>query len=192
MRSKPPKRSARRSSRLEVSAATPLFVAISTGIVAPGCTTHQCDPSCLALGGSPRPSCPVVGDGAVPGDVHMEDSKLVWESSTPDGPWLRFPGQGTYVITYPQPFACTPDVSFEIAADFNHPQRGWVIGSADLAQFSDASLTGITMNNPSCAEYGLRVVVKGIPALASSAGCRDVSVEDAGEAGGSPSDSSAE
>jgi hypothetical protein len=174
-----------------------LCVAIAiTAVVPIGCTTHQCDPSCLVLGGSNGPNCPVSDAGN--STSHVEGEQLVWESNAQDGPWLHFPGQRTYVITYPQPFACRPpEVSYQIATDVDHPQNGYVNGGAYLAQLSDASINGIVVTNPSCAggkltsesvEWGLRVVAKGVPG-SSAASCRDTS-GDAGD--GSPTDSSAE
>jgi len=162
MRSKLPKRSVRKR---PVAASTwrrnnlALCVALTTATTpVTGCTTHQCDQSCLVIGGSASPNCPVTDAGDPRG--YTDGGDLVWwQSSAQDEPWLDFPGQRTYVITYPQPFACPPMTSYQITADASHPQdAGWINGGADLAQFSYASATGITVFNPSCATYGLRIV----------------------------------
>ncbi|MDP9000952.1 MAG: hypothetical protein M3O46_12660 [Myxococcota bacterium] len=148
-----------------------------------GCTTHQCDKSCELLGSPPSTpidNCTVQGAS---GNVHMEGVDLTWESNSQDGKWLDFPGQRTYWITYPQPFACPPELSAQVAANENNPQNNWVTVGGSLVEYFDASATGIGVINPTCAKYGLRIVARGIPATARVAWCVDGGASPLAEAG---------
>jgi hypothetical protein len=128
-----------------------------------GCTTHQCDPSTVAL---PAPGqCPL---GTI---TRYQDGEILWQSSPSEGPWLDFRGQRTYVLTYPQPFASPPMITCYVSADVNNPPSGSVECGGLLAQFSTdagSDLTSVTVTNLSCAEYGLQVFARGVPASAPS------------------------
>lgn len=163
----------RRTGRIACGAAGAGVIAVAHWVVATpmaGCTTHQCDKSCTVLGGPPFPDC--VNQGPK-GDVHMEGAEQVWESSAPDGMWLDFPGQRTYRITYPQPFACPPELSAQVAADVNKPQNNWVSVGGSLVEYFDSTATGTGVINPACAAYGLRIVARGIPTSSPFPWCVD-------------------
>ena len=138
---------------------------------AAGCTTHQCDAS------GPYDFPPTDGGsngGVVPRVAPLgNDGQIQWESSPFDGPWLDFPGQRTYRILFTQPFASPPELTFYIAAAPDDAQANFVVGGANLAQFSELTAAGVNVFNPSCAEYGLRVVATGLAATAVDAGQDD-------------------
>ncbi len=139
-------------------------IAIWTTIAATGCNTHQCDPSTVVITQDTWDAGGVTALG--------EDGLVQWQSNPIDGPWLDFPGQRTYTVYFPQPFASPPEISIEIAADLSDAQSNFVVGPGNLAQLSAPTRQSITILNPSCAEYGLRVVATGLraPALPAEAG----------------------
>ena len=149
-----------------------------TTVAGTGCFNHVCDSSCMYLDEAGVPEggpegCQVVSGPA--GDVRMEGSTAVWESSPEDAPWLDFPPMRTFHITYPPGFAAYPDPpECQVAADAQNPRDNAVNCGGNLAQFVGPSPTGITVLNPNCAQgWGLRLVVRGTYAA-----------PDAGSAGG--------
>ena len=149
-----------------------------TTLPSTGCNTHQCDVSCVALGGSPPADCSAYGDGGTVGHTHVEQGDWVWESNAEDEPWLDLSAQRKYVVTYPEPFACPPDLSLtQIAADANDPQNGWVAAGSGIVQFEGnvpdetGLYRGVTVTNLTCARYGVRIVARGTPISSQPAWC---------------------
>jgi hypothetical protein len=163
-------------------------VAFSAATAAAGCTTHQCD----ASGPFDFPATDASADAAVvPRVTLLGDGQIRWESSPFDGPWLDFPGQRTYTIRFPLPFASPPEIAFYIAADAAAAQANFVVGGANLAQFSELTVTGVSVFNPSCADYGLRVVATGLAATAVDAAVVDGAAFDAAAVDGAAVDGAA-
>jgi hypothetical protein len=76
------------------------LAAAATVPAAGGCTTHQCDPSCVRIGAAPDPSC----TGSNPGNsvhAYRNGDEIVWETSdSVFDPWLDYPGQRTYELNW--------------------------------------------------------------------------------------------
>jgi hypothetical protein len=166
---------------------------------AAGCQNHNCDPAfvCIDPNGlrtfvDQAADCTPTtqGDTPIPGyttDVSVNGNVVTWATSAFDGPWLDYPGQRTYIINFPKGFAGYPLTSppqVQIAID--NPDAGephqFITGVAYLAEFSNDSPQQITVLNPSCAGYFLRVEFQAeIPSDAGSDG-DEFAVTDAGSA----------
>jgi hypothetical protein len=140
---------------------------------ATGCTTHQCDQSCIQFGefgGALNANCAAgnpdsAGNPRPIGAVSQKDGDLVWESSSMSGPWLDFPGGRTYIFFWPPAFAgLTP---YELHAYVSTSQNGadsqFVVDPGYVSTFSGANGLGVTVFNGACAEYFLRVEARASP-----------------------------
>ncbi|HXN34370.1 MAG TPA: hypothetical protein VN894_21055 [Polyangiaceae bacterium] len=148
---------------------------------ATGCYTHQCDPSSFVVTVGPASACEggVFCDGPDAGSLVIAepdgsgvmplgaDGQIRWQSTPFDGPWLEFPGQRTYTINFPQPFASPPEIALYLAADPADAEANFVVGGGNLAQLSALTSASVQVFNPSCARYGLRVVATGLAATAA-------------------------
>ena len=148
------------------AAAAILGLSVSAVPAATGCTTHQCDQSTIGFDGS----APGSSEELTPG------GELVWRSSPTAGPWLDFPGLRTYVLTFPYPFVCPPEVNAELAGDNMDAQAGYINGVASQAILSgyrdpDGLYRTITVTNPTCGEFGLLVIARGLPVGTPSPWC---------------------
>ena len=137
-----------------------------TTVAGVGCFNHVCDSSCVYLDEAGVPEGGPEGCQVVPGpagDVRMEGSTAVWESSPEDSAWLDFSPMRTLHITYPPGFAAYGDPpECQVAADAGNPQDNAVNCGGNLAQFLKQSATDLTVLNPNCAQgWGLRLVVRG-------------------------------
>jgi hypothetical protein len=143
-------------------------VTLALAVPATGCTTHQCDLSTVELGGGSAPL------GTV---TPLPDGEIKWESNPMEGPWLDFPGERTYVLHYAQAFATAPEPFCQVSSDLTNGQNNFVSCGGNLAIFMDATTTGVTVLNPTCAEVGLRVFVQGFPAASSTDAGDDTGLE---------------
>jgi hypothetical protein len=153
-----------------VGRAVVLALSVAAVAAGTGCTTHQCDPNTVVLGG---PEAGVI-DGSSLETIAGTDL-VVWRSSQDDGTWLDFPGQRTYVLIYSEPFACPPELHSFVAADLNDAQGNFVENGGSLVEYFGNVRNPVTqlydrigVFNPSCAEYGLLVTATGIPASSPS------------------------
>ena len=145
----------------------------SISLLASGCYTHNCDPSCVSNG--PLTQCP--GGGQPQSTMTLDsvttalpDGEIEWSSSPVAGPWLDFPGMRTYVLYFSQPFATAPNtLDCQIATDAKDPQgtqsdADTFVPCGSIAQFSQLTATSVVVKNPTCAGYGLRVFARDLPA----------------------------
>jgi hypothetical protein len=146
--------------------AAPVALAAATVSAGAACNTHQCDPSCQWLGGTPAPG-QGIGCGVDPspvGNVYENGNDLIWESGPVDGTWRDFRGQEAYTFLWPAPFAGHLPYSYESWVSTSptpqDPQNGGpqINASGQLAQYTSVSPWGLVVENASCAEYYLRVV----------------------------------
>jgi hypothetical protein len=128
------------------------------------CETHQCDTSTIAYGGADAGQPPGSSLQTTAGGL------MIWSSSPNEGPWLDFPGNRTFVFTYPQPFACAPPIPVpELAAHFDDPISSAIGEGAGLSPFmenvpDDAGLyRSIAITNSTCGDYGLNLIMIGTP-----------------------------
>ncbi len=124
---------------------------------ATGCSTHQCD-----------------GDSvdAPQGTTRVEGQNVVWESSPliPEGDaggWLDYRGLRTFVFHFPPPFAADTEITaiapyVSSTTDPDKPTNpNFVLAAGNLAEVTALSGTGMSLQNATCAEYFLRVEVRG-------------------------------
>lgn len=147
--------------------------AVASGAVfaLPSCYGRACDFS-------------VYNYGAEPGQGRMIDENT-WESTSFNSKWIFFPGNRTVFFDVPQlgrrvPFDVRPFVSgAEEPATTN-----FTAGSGNLAVISGIGENRVAVNNSSCSDYYLRVVIEvpPFPPMAD-AGVPDVIDGDAGDAG---------
>ncbi len=126
---------------------------------AAGCTTHLCDASTVELGATaPYGSVITMADGL----VEWETAPLGNPDGSADPPvtWLDLPGERTYLIHYPVTFAEVPEPQCDLAADRFSPDTN-LVGCGTQIQFSNPTTTGVTLLNPTCQEFGLRVYAVG-------------------------------
>ena len=146
-------------------------VACATAMpAATGCSTHQCDVSCVDFGWVPPPGGPFPPCTVNPqpfGDWWRNGDEVVWESGPPQGPWLDFPGNRFYHIAFPPDFPAAlagtfPDAWYawvSVEQDAQDPTGSNVLAAGELAEFTAVSPTGFTVLNNTCAEYSLRIEV---------------------------------
>jgi hypothetical protein len=134
-----------------------------------GCTTHQCDTTCVQYGGTPAAPCVAgatddQGNALTVGDVFRDGDDYVWESSPMTGPWLDYPGERTYVFYWPPPMqGIVPyDIQAYVATDADAQAGGvgWINATGGLAEMSQVNGVGVTILNATCAEYFVRVVAR--------------------------------
>jgi hypothetical protein len=148
-----------------------VLVAVALLSSTASCTTHQCDPTTIDLGGDGQPT---------PGWT-VADGELVWQSSPVFGPWLPFPGGRTYAVTLP-PLPSLPSNEWaDLEAALPSPYVALVQGTADaapanltpatgeLAQIANAAPLSFSVVNPTCAQYYLWVEVR-VPVIVASDG----------------------
>jgi hypothetical protein len=168
------------------------LVALAVAVAVPaagGCTTHQCDPTCVRIGAAPEPSCTESNPGTYV-HAYRNGDQIVWETSDSvfQG-WLDYPGQRTYELNwqstirsdFPDVDLCTLHVvrvDSYIATDDGGinfvPAAGQLVemtyplvvdDDAELPNADGAATAGEQANgqvnilNGTCAEYFLRVVV---------------------------------
>jgi hypothetical protein len=141
--------------------ATVLALAVTTPATE-GCYTHLCDQSNLTIGVAQDGG--VVGTGEV---VQRDDQTLTWESvpqvPTDGTTWTFYSGNETITFVY-GPDAGIPENATVLGV------WSWVAAQADaqvnftntsgqLAEYSNATATSVTVYNDACAQYYLRVVV---------------------------------
>jgi hypothetical protein len=173
---------ARRAGAIGASLAILAHFAVTAA--APACQTHNCDPDFVCIDSSGRMvavaavsdcTAATVGTTPIAGydtmDIYMSaqpggGSVTTWATSKDStGPWLDYPGQRTYIINYPASLS-TQDPFFELAyvsadnpTDAGTPHANFIAGSDYLAEFSTKP-GQLTVVNPTCAHYSLRVVVE--------------------------------
>ncbi|MDP9152397.1 MAG: hypothetical protein M3O36_20920 [Myxococcota bacterium] len=122
-----------------------------------GCTTHQCDSDTVV---------------APAGTVRVNGQDVLWESgplmpSGDGGAWLDFRGQRTFVFRFPPPFAADTEITglapyVSASMDPRDPTNpNFVLASGNLAEVTALTGTGISVRNATCAEYLLRLEVRG-------------------------------
>lgn len=138
-----------------------------------GCTTHECDTSCIWIG-APAPDGSTCASGTAPSASlhHRSGGELVWESSPMEGTWLDFPGAVSYTFILPAEMTTAlqngwtllaPTVWISTAA--NQIDGGGTAAPAagQLAEVNGMSVYGFVVTNGACAEYSIRVEVHVIP-----------------------------
>jgi hypothetical protein len=150
-------------------------LALAPVAATPACTTHQCDGSSVSI---------------TTGRMVDPDT---WESSAVDEPWLDYPGERLYFISYPYDVH-RPPVSSEAYVALGPTSNttsgeNWVEAAGNLAEFSYLSSAGFLVKNDTCARYYARFVVhfapaadSGVDAGTDSASSSDAPVEASGDA----------
>lgn len=141
-------RPAARAVRLAAGAAAGAVAAaaLAVGLTSGACTTHQCDFSFL--------------DHA---DGHMVGPDT-WESGPFDGEWLAYPGQRKVALTIPEAAGRTIlSVEPYVSVGSRPFLRGddYTVASGDLAKITWDGR--INLQNATCADFYLRVVVRYAP-----------------------------
>jgi len=137
-------------SSLFVAAACATFGAWAT----PGCTTHQCDTGYI-----------FIGEDA--GTVYQTSAtEIRWESAPFAGPWLEYPGNHTVVVKFPPALAAYRLVDVSAYVSLDPDPRSFTGAFGQLAEFSDASTTGLSVLNATCQNYFLRLEVRASPSEA--------------------------
>jgi hypothetical protein len=149
-----------------------IFGAFALASSALGCTTHQCDPTTVDIGGDEEPPAPWV----------RAEGELIWQSpSSVFGPWLPFPGAFTYAFALPPIPTLEPGESADVDLIDVTAEVADVQGAADAAPVNFTQITGelaqivnltpssFSVVNPTCAQYFLRVSVK-VPIVSAAEG----------------------
>ena len=122
-----------------------IAIAVAAAIAATGlaaCTTHNCDPSTTNF------------DGGVV--THLDTGTMVWSSSPLTGPWLAFPANVTIQVTLPAGLSLVEYPSFTVGTSANPGSDGGgtsTPASGQLAETTNLSNTGFTLQNASCSDY---------------------------------------
>jgi hypothetical protein len=147
-----------------------------------GCQTHDCDPEFICIDGSGSGIDCTAEGGVVAGQVATPiagyttsvtsiptlggGTELVWDTSSLDGPWLDYPGNQTYIINFPPGLAghlptAPPDplVSADNPGDAS-PHQNFIAGPAYLVEFTNVTPYQMTVHNPTCAHYSLRIEIR--------------------------------
>lgn len=144
---------------LGVSGVAALAAIAFFAVAATSCSTHQCDSDSVDIDGSS-------------GTVRVEGQSVVWESSplipaADAGGWLDYRGLRTFAFNFPPPFAADTEITdilpyISATTDPNNPTRpNFVLAAGNLAEITALSGTGMRLQNATCAEYFLRVEVRG-------------------------------
>jgi hypothetical protein len=147
-----------------------------------GCQTHECDPDFICIDGSGSGVDCTAEGGVLAGQTPIAISgyttsvttiatvgggaELVWDTSSLDGPWLDYPANQTYIINFPPGLAghlptSVPQalVSADNPGDAS-PHQNFIDGPGYLVEFSNVTPYQMTVHNPTCAHYSLRLEVR--------------------------------
>ncbi len=130
-----------------------VWVGVSSAVVAAGCYNHNCDGDVVFY-----------GRGANEG--RLLDANT-WESSPIDGRWLDFPKQRIWNFDLHElgdraPALVLPYVSAQ-ADPLHEPSSNFTLGSGNLTEIEAADKGRVSIQNGTCADYYLRLVVVAAP-----------------------------
>lgn len=92
-------------------------------------------------------------------------TEIVWDTSSLDGRWLDYPGNQTYIISFPPGLAGhlpTGAPAPLVSADNPDagPHQNFIAGPAYLVEFSNVTPYQMTVHNATCAHYSLLIEVR--------------------------------
>lgn len=139
-----------------------LFITLWIGVAAvifwiPGCYGHNCDQQHETY-------------GIEAGEGHMVTEDL-WESNGPNEPWLPYPRQQYYFFNVAAWGGRTPTLTtpYLSASPQQGPGANYVIGSGNIAEMFFPGPNSLNINNDTCSDYYLRMVVQ-LPPFPPEAG----------------------
>ncbi len=128
----------------------------ATLMIAPGCTTHKCDPVDqvnVPGGTAPEKKFPNAG---------FTHDPNIWESGTVEGPWVPYQHQQTLFVEFrnaaPRPVEQI-DVYISNAEAPYDTNDIFAIATGNVAELQWVGSAGINIRNNTCQDYFARVVV---------------------------------
>lgn len=128
-------------------------VAAAIGVLAaPGCYGRECDGSFGTF-------------GSLPNEGHLLDPNT-WESNAVDAPWLSFEGSRTWEFDLRALGDRTPHLVIPYLSGSPNPlkeNKNFTVGSGNVAVILGSTFGRVYINNATCADYFLRLVVVAPP-----------------------------